>query len=176
MQVGAIEPRWDRRSFAQLYDEALPQVYRYLLRGAAGSVAVAEDLTQETFTAAVREINRGNGAVVSVPWLITVARHRLVDHYRRAEREERKLRLLASASTPEPSVELRTEGIDRAVATDALAGLPPAQRAAIALRYLDDLTVQDVADALGKSVHATESLLARARTAIAHRLQEDDDA
>lgn len=44
----------------------------------------------------------------------------------------------------------------------ALRALPPAQRAAIALRYVDDdLPVRAVADALGKSRRATESLLAR---------------
>lgn len=173
MGVGSTAPRWDRRSFAQLYDEAMPQVYRYLLRGAAGSQALAEDLTQETFTAAVREIDRGNGEVVSVAWLITVARHRLVDHYRRAEREERKLQLVATST--EADVEPAFDRVDGGLAADVLAELPPAQRAAVVLRYLDDLTVADVAASLGKSIHATESLLARARATIGRRLQERDD-
>lgn len=173
MGVGTAEQRWDRRSFAQLYDEAMPQVYRYLLRGAAGSQALAEDLTQETFTAAIHEIDRGHGEVVSVAWLITVARHRLVDHYRRAEREERKLQLVASST--EADVEPAFEHLDGGLAADVLGTLPPAQRAAVVLRYLDDLTVADVAESLGKSVHATESLLARARSAIGRRLQERGD-
>jgi RNA polymerase sigma-70 factor, ECF subfamily len=170
----AAERRWDRPSFAAFYDDAMPQVYRYLLRGCAGATALAEDLTQEAFTDAVKEINRGRGEVVSLPWLLTVARHRLVDHYRRVEREERKLRLVARQ--PEPDVELDLGHIDGALAAEVLAALPAAQRAAVVLRYLDDLPVAEVAGALGKSVHATESLLARARTAIGRTIEERGDA
>ena len=45
----------------------------------------------------------------------------------------------------------------------ALAALPAMQRAAIVLRYLDDLPVRDVARLLGKSEKAVESLLSRGR-------------
>ena len=45
----------------------------------------------------------------------------------------------------------------------ALARLPDDQRVALILRYVDDLTVADVANELGRSVRATESLLVRAR-------------
>ena len=47
-----------------------------------------------------------------------------------------------------------------------LAALPPLQRAALVLRYGDDLPVGEVARIVGKSVHATESLLARGRSAL----------
>ena len=174
MGAGTAQQRWDRRSFVALYDDAMPKVYRYLLRACAGSVSLAEDLTQETFTAAVTEINRGRGEVVSLPWLLTVARHRMVDHYRRADREERKLQLVAR--DVEPEVELRLDRVDSALAADVLASLPPAQRAALVLRYVDDLPVADVARTLGKSVHATESLLARARTAVGREIRERGDA
>jgi RNA polymerase sigma-70 factor (ECF subfamily) len=46
-----------------------------------------------------------------------------------------------------------------------LASLSPHQRAALTLRYLDGLPVEDVARSLDKSVHATESLLMRAKAA-----------
>jgi RNA polymerase sigma-70 factor (ECF subfamily) len=45
----------------------------------------------------------------------------------------------------------------------------------LSLRYLDDLTVPEVADALGRSVHATESLLARARRAFRMSYLEQSD-
>ena len=43
--------------------------------------------------------------------------------------------------------------------------LGPAHRAALVLRYLDDLPVPQVAETLGRTVHATEALLVRARAA-----------
>ena len=58
-----------------LYDQALPQVYGYLLRR-CGDRTLAEDLTSETFLGAV-----GSAGPVTVPWLVGVARHKLVDHW-----------------------------------------------------------------------------------------------
>ncbi len=73
---------------AAIYDRALPQVYGYLLPR-CGSAAVAEDLTAETFMAAVAATRRNGAPEVTVAWLVGVARHKLVDHWRRVAREQR---------------------------------------------------------------------------------------
>jgi sigma-70-like protein len=54
-------------------------------------VAAAEDRTAETFMAAVGAVERGTAAAPTVAWLIGIARHKLVDHWRRVEREHRNL-------------------------------------------------------------------------------------
>jgi hypothetical protein len=77
----------------ELYDDALPHVYGYLL-ARCGDTALAEDLTAESFLAAVDAVRKPGAPGPSVPWLIGVARHKLADHWRRVEREHRKLRLL----------------------------------------------------------------------------------
>lgn len=81
----------DPVSFRQFCERTLPRVYGYLLVRAAGGRVIAEDLTQETFLAAVGEIRRG--AVIDDPerWVMGIARHKLLDHYRRRRREERTL-------------------------------------------------------------------------------------
>ena len=82
-----------------LYDRALPQVYGYL-RARCDTQSAAEDLTAETFLAAV-DATRGAGCpTIDVAWLIGVARHKLVDHWRRKERELRGLRLVAFEPDP----------------------------------------------------------------------------
>ena len=53
-----------------------------------------------------------------------------------------------------------------------LTTIPPHYRAALTLRYLDDLSVPECADVLDRSVHATESLLVRARTAFRSAYEE----
>jgi RNA polymerase sigma-70 factor (ECF subfamily) len=138
-----------------LYDEALPQVYGYLL-SRCGRRALAEDLTAETFLAAV-----GTDAPVSVPWLIGVARHKLVDHWRRQAREERSLALV-DGPPPGPTEDCV---LDAVLARETLARLGPHHRAALTLRYLDGLPVAEVARLLDRTVHATEALLVRARAA-----------
>jgi RNA polymerase sigma-70 factor (ECF subfamily) len=142
-----------------LYDRALPEVYGYLL-ARCGHRAVAEDLTAETFLAAVRAEADGGGPT-TVPWLIGTARHKLVDHWRRREREERGLRSIDGDAVDDPwDAEL-----DALRAADVLDRLTPAHRAALTLRYLDDLPVPQVAALLARTVHATEALLVRARAA-----------
>jgi len=139
-----------------LYDEALPQVYGYLL-ARCSQRAVAEDLTAETFLAAVRA-----DGPVSVAWLIGTARHKLVDHWRRREREERSLRLVEGDGGVDDPWDVQ---LDALRAQQVLDGLSAQHRAVLTLRYLDDLAVPSVAALLGRTVHATEALLVRARFA-----------
>ncbi len=148
--------------FLALYDRAVPQVFGYLI-ARCGSVVVAEELTSETFVAAVDALRRPAPPAVSMPWLVGVARHKLIDHWRRAGREERGLRVVAEegpAADDPWEVELE---VLRARAT--LEALAPQHRAALTLRYLDDLPVAEVAAVLDRTVHATEGLLVRARAA-----------
>lgn len=153
----AVEPPPDL-GLLSLYDRALPEVYGYLL-ARCGQRALAEDLTAETFLAAVH----AGDAPISVGWLIGTARHKLVDHWRRLEREDRGLRLL-DGGRPDAEDPWDAE-LDALRARDVLDRLGPAHRAALVLRYLDDLTVPQVAEALGRTLHATEALLVRARAA-----------
>ena len=144
------------------YERSLPQVYGYLV-ARVGQPAVAEDLASETYLAAVDAIGRGTLREPSTAWLIGVARHKLVDHWRRLAREDRHLNAVADLQedTDDPwDVQLEANH-----ARDVLAGLGPHHRSALVLRYFDGLSVPEVADVLGRTVHATESLLVRARRA-----------
>lgn len=153
-----------------LYDRALPQVYGYLVVR-VGNRAVAEDLTADTFLAAAEAIERGTLRDISIGWLITVARNKMVDHWRRRAREDRKLALVETDDVVDDDVDLH---IERARAKAVLAELGPHHQAALTLRYLDGLSVPEVADCLGRTVHATEALLVRARNAFRARYQEGE--
>lgn len=144
-----------------LYDEALPQVYGYLL-ARCGRRALAEDLTSETFLAAAAACHRTPPPALSTGWLVGVARHKLVDHWRSADREERGLRAVDEPAGPDEWDETHLDALLARQVLDALSG---PHRAALTLRYLDGLPVPDVARTLGRTVHATEALLVRARAA-----------
>jgi RNA polymerase sigma-70 factor, ECF subfamily len=162
-----------------LYDQALPQVYGYLL-ARCGQRAVAEDLTAETFLAAVDAGRAGQVPPVSTAWLVGVARHKLSDHWRRQAREQRALHAVAgepgSPAGPDDPWDAK---LDALRARDVLQRLGPHHRAALTLRYMDDLPVLQVAALLGRTVHATEALLVRARSAFraayTHSGEEDGD-
>lgn len=155
----------------EIYDAALPQVYGYLL-ARCGSRVQAEELTSETFLAAVQSVRASGGQRVSPAWLIGIARHKLVDHWRRREREERGLRLVHDG----PRVEDPWDGeIDAMQARQVLASLGPHHRCALTLRYLDGLPVPEVARLLSRTVHATEALLVRARAAFRRAWTEGNE-
>jgi RNA polymerase sigma-70 factor (ECF subfamily) len=161
----------------ELYDRALPQVYGYLLPR-CGQVALAEDITGETFLAAVDAVRKPEPPPVSIGWLIGIARHKLVDHWRRQGREDSRLRAVADDPAHPASVAAEDpwdEELDALAARDMLAQLAPQHQAALTLRYVDDLTVPQVAALLDRTVHATEALLTRSRSAF-RRVYLDHDS
>ena len=103
-----------------------------------------------------------NTAQINTAWLIGTARHKLIDHWRRTERRKEELADLwddvAVADTNDTTV-------DVIAAKDVLEQLAPTHRAVLTLRYLDDLPVVEVAAVIGRTVHATEALLTRAKAA-----------
>jgi RNA polymerase sigma-70 factor (ECF subfamily) len=146
-----------------LYDLALPQVYGYLLRR-SGDRDVAEELTSETFLAAADVARRADPPPVDVGWLIGVARHKLADHWRGRAREQRNMRAVATdPAAGRATVDPWDARLDALRARAVLACLAPQHRAALTLRYVDDLPVAQVAGLLGRTVRATETLLVRAR-------------
>ena len=145
---------------SDIYVEALPEVYRYL-RGRCPSRELAEELTSATFVQAAHSAMMGTVAELTVPWLITVARNKLVDHWRRQATADRSLAILEAR--PQTADDPWNIVLDHVRAHRVLHQLPPDYRNVLTLRYLDDLSVPECAEVLGRSVRATESLLARAR-------------
>jgi RNA polymerase sigma-70 factor (ECF subfamily) len=164
MDASPSGARYDARAaLLGVYDSALPQVYGYLL-ARCGRREVAEELTSETFLAAADAVRRPAPPPIELPWLIGVARHKLVDHWRRQARDERRLQALASAEPPVVEDPWETE-LDVLRSQQTLARLAPQHRLALTLRYVDDLPVDQVATLLDRTQHATEALLVRARRA-----------
>ena len=153
-----------------VYDEAVVDVYRYFHRRCRNR-SVAEDLTTETFLAAVESIERDVVETVTVAWLVGIARHKLVDHWRRVEREQRRLSAVEAEPAPRPDHDWDVQ-LDALIAQDVLGDLGEHHRTVLTLRYVDDLPVADVAGQIDRTLHATEALLVRARRAFRTRYEE----
>lgn len=145
------------QALLEVYDDALPAVYGYLVRRCRDT-SLAEDLTSETFLAAMDSARRSGSPEPTVPWLIGVARHKLADHWRRKQRTPEPV-----ADTPETPHDTWDTELDRLVAEHTLALISPIHRAILTLRYVDDCTVPRCAEVLGRTVMATEALLTRAK-------------
>ena len=161
----------DDRAFRAWYDATLPRVYGYLFQRCGRDTELAQELTQQTFIAAIGS-RQGPSNDDPIAWVIGIARHRLADHFKALERRERGfLRLLSRSS--QPAVAWLGDQEPDGQLVDALRHLPAAQRAAITLRYVDDLPVREVCALLGKSEGAVESLLSRGREALRRAMGDD---
>lgn len=151
-------------AFRAWYDRTLPRVYAFLASRCGGPGPLAEELTQQTFIDAVRRARTFDGRSDPMTWLLAIGRHKLADHFRALERDERRRRRIAVTEiTPAGrSTELGTSD-ERDAIERALRTLPAAQRAALLFRHLDGLSIAEIARLLGRSDTAVESLLARAR-------------
>ena len=116
----------------------------------------------------------GHAELQSMPWVIGIARHKLIDHYRRSESEQRRMALVWVGGG---SADEHLDDLDGALpgrVAELLRELSSAHRLVLALRYVDDLSVDEIATAMGRSVHATESLLVRARRALTSSQRKSD--
>ena len=149
-----------------MYANTIADVYGFIALRTGGDHALAEDITAETYAAAVRHFNAGRATEVTLSWLRTVARRRLIDHWRHQNAAAPKLALLVDRAVG-PEVDPRR---DHVVA--ALAALSAPQRTALVLQHVEGYSVAEVAGVLGRSEKATESLLGRARNAFRARYRE----
>ena len=150
------------QAFETLYRRYVKDVYQYAL-ALLHNPADAEDVTQTTFMNAYRAYKRG--AVIQKPqnWLIKITHNVARSRYARASRRVKEVPLedhldqLALPEEDRPNV----EGVLR-----ALGRLPFNQRAALVMRELEGRTYAEIADTIGVSVPAVETLIFRARRSL----------
>jgi RNA polymerase sigma factor (sigma-70 family) len=149
-------------AFEQLYRRYVKDVYHYAL-ALLRNPADAEDVTQTTFLNAYRAYQRGDEIHKPQHWLIKIAHNVARSRYARSTRRVKEVPLedhvehLALPQDDQPNV----EGILR-----ALGRLPFNQRAALIMRELEGRSYSEIADTLGVSVSAVETLIFRARRSL----------
>ncbi len=159
---------FDDASFDDFYDRALPVVYGYLLRLCGGDRDEAWDLTQDSWMTVVDRLARGQTEMPTVGFLLSVARSRYLDAWRRGQRLQRKLRLVWAGARDTESAELSAGKV-----LDHLSVCSAEHRVVLMLAYVDDIPIGEIAHMLGSSVSSTYSLLARARDELRSHLTED---
>jgi RNA polymerase sigma-70 factor (ECF subfamily) len=132
--------------------------------------AIAEDVVQEAFVRVLKNVDRFDRARPMWPWLKVIVTNIAIDHQRRRVRAEG---VVAAEASLVDDVYLQSE--DRRTLSQALARVPARQRAALALRYLEDWDTRDAADFFGVTPSALEQLLFRARTRLRHEYERMSD-
>jgi RNA polymerase sigma factor (sigma-70 family) len=161
----------DKDAFGALFQRLSPGVAGYLRAHRCPDV---EDVTSEVFLAAFRGISRFEGDAAALrPWLFSLAHRRRVDAIRRAVRRPQ---VVDAGPDDDPRSEPSAEDSALAHTGGALAllhRLTEDQREVLALRVVADLSLEDTAVALGRSVGAVKSLQHRALEALRQLVDED---
>jgi RNA polymerase sigma-70 factor (ECF subfamily) len=164
----------DAAAFRALFDSFFPRRYRFALARLAGDHDAAAEVVQRTFCKAIERLDSYRGEAALYTWFCQVCRNTIVDYQRAAQRESRTVVLLED----QPNVRAILEACTAAAAQPELASwqqdvrrlvqatvdtLPDRYSDILEWKYVDGLSVEEIAAQLNLGVKAAESLLARAR-------------
>lgn len=141
--------RGDRQAFDELIRLYYDYVFGFLLKNTADEI-LSEDLTQETFLKMIRSIEKYDpgGSASFGTWLITIAKNCYIDYLRR-----NRIRLEDIDSLPVEDERNVADEVERKLQyeqiMEAMETLPPEQALAIKLKYVEDMTLAQIAEQFG---------------------------
>ena len=167
----------DQQAISALYKRFLPVVYRYVL-ARVDDPHLAEDLTADTFFAVVKDIGgaRASDELAFSAWVLSIARSKVAQHFRRQHLRTGIEREMAPAAEPHTTED---EGDPLAIITareswgtvaSALSRLTEDQRTVVLYRCVLDYSAEEVADLLGKQPGTIRALQFRALASLARHL------
>lgn len=140
---------------AELYERYAPVVWRYVCARMRQDTHAGQDVLSETFLAAIRGLKNEATTENVAGWLTGIARNKLADWHRQRGVSARHEATSAVEETLSPG----------SIVADVLDGLPAEERVILEWKYLDRLTVREIAERLGRTEKGVEGLLYRARNA-----------
>lgn len=168
----------DPAAVQDLSDQYLPSVWRFVYGKVNGDRHLAEDIVSEAVLALIKaaadpevEIQNPGG------WLRTVASNKVADHFRAAARVQH---LIDDAKQNSDTFDDNDAGKQhekqerRTEVRDVMDELSDQQRMALEWKYVEKLSVREIAERLDTSEKAAESILFRARKEFRHRMQLRD--
>ncbi len=162
----------DLNAFTELYNRYLCRVYRFV-RSQTPDEATAEDLTAQTFFRALSSAGTFDGRGSYKSWLFRIAHNTLASWRLHRTKSPIVLEEVPEHMDPSPSpASVLLAGEERNLVWRVVSSLAPAQREAISLRYIEDLTTDEIAEITGRTRGAVRILLHRARTALRRAFEE----
>ena len=167
----------DDEAFTNLVETYQKPVYNLCYR-MLGEPESAEDAAQETFLKVYQNLARYDRDRSFATWLLSIAAHHCIDKLRRRrfnaisiDEDEEGQTDLPDRSAPDPENETARRE-ERELLHNNLQSLDPIDRAAVIMRYWQDFSEVEIAQALKLTVPAVKSRLHRARRALADLWEE----
>ncbi len=167
----------DQQAISALYKRFLPVVYRYVL-ARVDDPHLAEDLTADTFFAVVKDIGsaRASEELAFSAWVLSIARSKVAQHFRRQHLRTGIEREMAPAAEPHTTddeddpLAIITARESWGTVASALSRLTEEPRAVVLYRCVLDYSAEEVADLLGKQPGTIRALQFRALASLARHL------
>jgi RNA polymerase sigma-70 factor, ECF subfamily len=164
----------DPAAFAQLYRKYLRPVFGFTL-ARVGNCEEAEDLTSQTFLAALQGIDHFRGQSKFSTWLFGIARNKCADYFRRRQRARQEIEIDTAGKEPAPGPQL-DDLVERQARFEELARktrlLPADEAEALSLRIFGGLSAAEAGQVMGKSESAVKMLVLRATRNLRPRLED----
>lgn len=168
--------RGDDRAFDAFVDEYYPRLYRFAFTRVGRDGTAAEDVVQSTFTNVIRKIGSYRGEAALFTWLCTFCRYEIAAFWRRRGRRGTEVELFEDSSDARAALEslgaLRESTLEKFDSEElarlvwaVLDHLPLQYGNALQWKYIQGLSVREIAARLDISAKAAESQLTRARQA-----------
>ncbi len=162
----------DTDAFDRFYERFVDRLYTMIYYHLGAQTPDAEDVLQETWLAAIKSLPAFHGKARLFTWLCSIAQHKIVDHRRRRGDK---------TAAPLYDDQARQNGDNHIGATEtrlvirqALGKLPASQQQVLLLKYIQGLSVGEIAAMTGRSPKAVESLLSRAREGMRAALEREN--
>ncbi|MBI9044101.1 MAG: RNA polymerase sigma factor [Anaerolineaceae bacterium] len=165
--------RLEPAAFGQLYDRHVQSIYRYLL-SRLGNRSEAEDITSQTFLAALEQLNKYQHKGHFPAWLFSIARNKLVDHYRNQQKQipldqEHPAKMVSdqvNESIQSDKIDLLRKEIDK---------LSESEMELLRLRFVAQLRFREIASILGRKEDTVKKTLYRLLARIKSQLEEKNE-
>jgi RNA polymerase sigma-70 factor (ECF subfamily) len=174
----------NKAAMAEFYNMYRQRLYSLIMEQVDRNQAVAEDVVQEVFLAALASLDKFRGDSQLYTWLRSIAFHKIKDFYRHQARQLAPgesssdfadLRLeQAKDNQPATSTMMESEEIRQSI-HQALADLPEDYQQVLTLKYLKDMPVLAISEVMGRSPKSVEGLLSRARKAMRANLGDNHE-
>ena len=162
----------DLGAFTELYSRYLCRVYGFV-RSQTPDEATAEDLTAQTFFRALTGAGGYTGEGTYRSWLFRIAHNTVVTWRASHAKAPLAVEEVPEHTDPSPSpASIVVAGEERSLVWRLVSRLGPAQREVLALRYLEDLTTEEIAQVTRRSKGAVRILLHRARNSLRRALED----
>ena len=159
---------FDEQTLAKLCEKYYKVIYHYIYYRTS-NIQDAEDLTHEVFVRMVNNINEQKGNFKS--WLYTIAKNLLTDYYRKKQFRKTMEQLNKMEDMHTSTLPMEHEILDREVLRVAIKELSQEQQDVIVLKYISDLSNQDVAHIIKKSEGAVKVIANRAIQKLKHSME-----